>query len=114
LLILFPIDKDLTIKTEEPNDLKFEPKYNYFKSETGNILEIRIEVPGKAKMDANYEVVENETIITFKGNKMKDEEPNRFSDNLFTFKNWRFLHSKIKRRLSTKKWYFYFSIYSSS
>ena len=32
-------------------------------------------------MDANYEVVENETIITFKGNKMKDEEePNRFSD----------------------------------
>ena len=81
--IISDIDKDLTIKTEEPNDLKFEPKYNYFKSETGNILEIRIEVPGKAKMDANYEVVENETIITFKGNKMKDEEPNRFSDNLF-------------------------------
>ncbi len=89
--IISDIDKDLTIKTEEPNDLKFEPKYNYFKSETGNILEIRIEVPGKAKMDANYEVVENETIITFKGNKMKDEEPNRFSDNLF---NKRFFVNK--------------------
>ena len=76
-------DKDLTIKTEEPNDPKFEPIYNYFKSETGNILEIRIELPGKAKMDANYKVVGEETIIAFKGNKMKDEESNRFSDNLF-------------------------------
>ena len=75
--------KDITIKTEEPNDPKFEPIYNYFKSETGNILEIRIEVPGKAIMFVNYEVVENKTIITFNGNKMKDEEPNRLSDNLF-------------------------------
>ena len=61
-------------------DPKFEPIYNYFKSETGNILDIRIELPGKAKMDANYKVVGEETIIAFKGNKMKDEEPNRFSD----------------------------------
>ena len=67
--IISDIDKDLTIKTEELNDPKFEPIYNYFKSETGNILEIRIELPGKAIMFANYEVVENETIITFKGKK---------------------------------------------
>jgi len=81
--IISDIDNYKTIKTEEPNDPKFEPIYNYFKSETGNILEFRIEVPGEAEMETNYEVVEDETIITFKGNKMKDEEPNKLSDNLF-------------------------------
>jgi len=100
--IISGFDKDPTTKTEEPNDPKFEPIYNYFKSETGNILEIRIEVPGEAEMKAKYEVVEDKTIITFKGNKMKDKEPNRISDNLF---NKRFFGKfKFKIPLKTEEY----------
>jgi len=47
-------DKALSIKTEEFNELKFQPKYNYFKPEEDNVLEIRIEAPGKVKINADY------------------------------------------------------------
>ena len=81
-------DKALSIKTEEFNELKFQPKYNYFKSEVDNILEIRIEAPGKVKINADYKVVGKETIITFKGNKMKDRVPTKISDNLFNIRTF--------------------------
>ena len=80
-------DKAFSVKTEEFNELKFQPKYNYFKS-NDNVLEIRIEVPGKVKINADYKVVEKETIITFKGNKMKDRVPTKISDNLFNIRTF--------------------------
>ena len=81
-------DKALSIKTKEFNELKFQPKYNYFKPEEDNVLEIRIEAPGKVKINADYKVVGKETIITFKGNKMKDRVPTKISDNLFNIRTF--------------------------
>jgi len=72
---------------EKFNELKFQPKYNYFKV-YDNVLEIRIEVPGKVKINADYKVVDKETIITFEGKKMKDRFPKKISDNLFNIRTF--------------------------
>ena len=53
---------------------KFEPKYNYFKSDD-NTLEIRLEVPGNIKIDVNHQVQGDKTIITVSGNKLKEKKP---------------------------------------
>ena len=66
---------------------KFEPKYNYFKPKE-NILEIRLEIPGNVKIDVNHKVVGDETIITVKGIKNKDKQPEKLNLNLFNIREF--------------------------
>ena len=79
--IISDFENPLSFTKDGLRDLKFQPKYNYFKV-YDNVLEIRIEVPGNGKITANYKVDGAETIITFKGIKMKDEFPKKMVDNI--------------------------------
>ena len=84
------IDKDLSLKKCYTDELgfsffktgNFEPKYNYFKPDD-NTLEIRLEVPGNTDCSVEYKVEGDKTIITVKGNKRKDKQPENLDKNLF-------------------------------
>jgi hypothetical protein len=59
----------------------FEPKFNYFKPDE-NTLEIRVEVPGNKTCDVFHRIIGDETIITVKGEKLKDSVPKKPEDDL--------------------------------
>ena len=85
----FDKNKELSLKKCYTDELgfslfktgKFEPKYNYFKSDN-NTLEIRLEIPGNCSCKINHKVEKDETIITIKGNKKKDSQPKEPNYNL--------------------------------
>ena len=65
----------------------FEPKYNYFTPDE-NILEIRLEVPGKTNITTSHRIVGDETIVTIKGTKHKDKQPSPPKYNLFNIREF--------------------------
>ena len=81
-------DGDLSLNNYYVDNLSFlktdnfEPKYNYFKPDE-NTLEIRLEIPGNASCDIIHNVIGDETIITIKGNKRKDNYPKEPNFNIF-------------------------------
>ena len=59
----------------------FEPQYNFFKN--GDILEIRVELPGNCSVAVKNPIINNEnTIVIINGNKRKDKEPTNPEDNI--------------------------------
>ena len=65
----------------------FEPKYNYFKPDE-KTLEIRIEIPGYIRCHVSHKVKGDETIITVRGTKNKDNQPKELEDNLFNIREF--------------------------
>ena len=65
----------------------FEPKYNYFKPDE-KTLEIRLEVPGNVKCEVKHDVIGDETVISIKGNKAKDKQPEKLNYNLFNIREF--------------------------
>ena len=65
----------------------FEPKYNYFKPDE-KTLEIRLEVPGNVKCEVKHDVIGDETVISIKGNKAKDKQPEKPNYNLFNIREF--------------------------
>ena len=100
------IIKDKLIKLEYEEELKlkkcyidelgfslfktgnFEPKYNYFKLDKENTLEIRLEVPGNVNCDVNHKIIGDKTIITIKGTKKRDNQPKKPNYNLFNIREF--------------------------
>ena len=83
-------NKDLTLKRCYLDELgfslfktgNFEPKYNCFKE--GNILEVRVEIPGNViDCDSSFDVKGDETIITITGKKEKDSKPEELKNNIY-------------------------------
>ena len=66
----------------------FEPKYNYFKLDKENTLEIRLEVPGNVNCDVNHKIIGDKTIITIKGTKKRDNQPKKPNYNLFNIREF--------------------------
>ena len=59
----------------------FEPQYNFFRN--GDILEIRVELPGNVTPKIEKPKINDEhTIITISGEKKKDKEPKNEKDNI--------------------------------
>ena len=59
----------------------FEPAYNFFKN--GEILEIRVELPGNVKPNVHRPEFHGEnTIILIEGKKNRDKEPKNKEDNI--------------------------------
>ena len=89
-IIKLEYEKNLNLKKCYTDELSFsffkagyfEPKYNYFKPDE-NTLEIRLEIPGNVKLDVNHKIVGDETVISIKGNKIKDSQPKEPNYNLF-------------------------------
>ena len=65
----------------------FEPKYNYFKPDE-NTLEIRLEVPGKNECITSHKIIGDETVVTVKGKKIKDNQPKAPIYNLFNIREF--------------------------
>ena len=83
-------NKELTLKRCYLDELgfslfktgNFEPKYNCFKE--GNILEVRVEIPGNViDCDSSFDVKGDETIITITGKKEKDSKPEELKNNIY-------------------------------
>ena len=83
-------------KTED-----FEPKYNYFLADE-NTLEIRVEIPGNAKCNVNYESQEGKTIIKINGVKKPDSCPKKLEDNIMNLRE--FSEFEVIIPLSTEKY----------
>ena len=89
------IDKDLSLKKYFRDELGFslfktgyfEPKYNYFKPDN-NTLEIRLEIPGNCICYVNHKIKGDETIITIKKNKKRDNIPEKLEDNLYDIREY--------------------------
>ena len=65
----------------------FEPQYNYFKN--GNTLEIRVELPGNvAPIIGSPECLEENTVITIRGEKKRDKVPEKFEENIFNSRDF--------------------------
>ena len=94
-LIKLNFEDDLLLKTIFKDEFglpvikadNFVPKYNYFKPDP-NTLEIRLEIPGNVKIDVNHKVVGDETIITVKGIKNKDKQPEKLNLNIFNIREF--------------------------
>ena len=94
-LIKLNFEDDLLLKTIFMDEFglpfikadNFVPKYNYFKPDP-NTLEIRLEIPGNVKIDLNHKVVGDETIITVKGIKNKDKQPEKLNLNIFNIREF--------------------------
>ena len=59
----------------------FEPTYNYFQKDDSII--IRVEAPGNCNMKYSIENIGEYNIIKLYGNKKKDKEPEKLSDNIY-------------------------------
>jgi HSP20 family molecular chaperone IbpA len=59
----------------------YDPPYNCFI--LNNKLIIRIECPGNHSVKPDYKYSGEYTIITIKGNKKKDKEPEKIEDNIY-------------------------------
>ena len=65
----------------------FEPQYNYFKN--GNTLEIRVELPGNvAPIIGSPECMEENTVITIRGEKKRDKIPEKFEENIYNSRDF--------------------------
>ena len=65
----------------------FEPQYNYFKN--GNTLEIRVELPGNvAPIIGSPECLEENTVITIRGEKKRDKVPEKFEENIYNSRDF--------------------------
>ena len=82
-------EKDLTLKrcfideigSQTFKGYGFEPSYNFFKN--GEILEIRVELPGNVKPNVHRPEFHGEnTIILIEGQKNRDKEPKNKEDNI--------------------------------
>ena len=79
----------------------FEPKYNYFKPDE-KTLEIRIEIPGNSICEISHEVKGDKTIITVKGIKKRDNQPEKLKYNLFNIREF----SEFELNIPLKTEYF--------
>ena len=94
-LIKLNLEKELTLKTCYTDELgfsffktgDFEPKYNYFKPDE-NTLEIRLETPGRTECAVTHDIIGDKTIVTVKGVKNKDNNPKKFSDNIYNIREF--------------------------
>ena len=59
----------------------FDPQYNFFKN--GDLLEIRVELPGNVKPNISKPMfIQENTIISITGKKNRDKDPKNFEDNI--------------------------------
>jgi hypothetical protein len=94
-LIKLDFEGDLSLKKCFTDELgfsffktgDFEPKYNYFKPDN-KTLEIRIEIPGNKKCNVFHKILGDEIIITIKGQKLKDNTPEKEEDVLFNIREF--------------------------
>ena len=94
-LIKLDFEGDLSLKKCFTDELgfsffktgDFEPKYNYFKADK-KTLEIRIEIPGNKKCNVFHKILGDEIIITIKGQKLKDNIPEKEEDVLFNIREF--------------------------
>ena len=80
------------IKLDIKEDIKLglpltAPKYSYFKPDE-KTLEIRIELPGKIQLNLTHKVVGDETIVSIKGEKLKDKKPDKIEDNVVNLREY--------------------------
>ena len=109
-LIKFNGKKDLILKKCQIDEIGFqtfkkngfEPRYNYFKN--GNCLEIRAELPGNVKPVVNKpQYLDENTIISLYGEKIKDKDPEKLEDNYFNSREFGNFNLEIPLKTSDFK-----------